>query len=75
MKKPNQQVNQINNQIAKLYQFTDQMTAVNYKIGNASTMNTMANAMSTAGNELQMTNQNLNSKKLKDIELNMQKKI
>ena len=32
-------------------------------------MNTMANALSTAGNELQMTNQNLNSKKLKDIEL------
>ena len=69
------QVNQINNQIAKLLQFTGQMTAVNYKIRNASTMNTMAKAMSTAGNALQMTNQNLNSKKLKDIELNMQKKI
>ena len=36
-------------------------------------MNTMANAMSTAGNALQMTNQNLDSKKLKDIGLNMQK--
>ena len=49
------------------------MTAVNYKIRNASTMNTMAKAMSTAGNALQMTNQNLNSKKLKDIGLNIQK--
>ena len=36
-------------------------------------MNTMANAMSTAVNKLQMTNQNLDSKKLKDIELYKQK--
>ena len=67
------QVTQINSQIEKLRQFTGQMTAMNYKMGNAATMNTMANAMGAAGNALQMTNQNLDAKRIKDIGLNMQK--
>jgi len=67
------QVTQINSQIEKLRQFTGQMTAMNYKIGNAATMNTMANAMGAAGNALQITNQNLDAKRIKDVGLNMQK--
>ena len=67
------QVGQINSQLAKLKQFTGKMTAMNYKVGNAATMNTMANAMASAGNALQVTNQNLDAKNIKNIGLNMQK--
>ena len=67
------QVGQINGQLDKLKQFSGKMTAVNYKVGNAATMNTMANAMGAAGNAMQMTNQNLDAKRIKDLGLNMQK--
>ena len=67
------QVGQINSQLDKLKQFSGKMTAVNYKVGNAATMNTMANAMGAAGNALQVTNQNLDAKKIKDLGVNMQK--
>ena len=67
------QVGQINSQLDKLKQFSGKMTAVNYKVGNAATMNTMANAMGAAGNALQVTNQNLDAKKIKDLGINMQK--
>ena len=67
------QVGQINGQLDKLKQFTGKMTAMNYKVGNAATMNTMANAMGAAGNALQVTNQNLDTKKIKDLGINMQK--
>ena len=44
------------------------MTAMNYKIGNVSTMNTMANVMGSAGNALQITNQNLDAKEIKMLD-------
>ena len=40
---------------------------MNYKVGNAAKMNIMANAMGTAGQAKQVTNQNLDTKKIKDI--------
>ena len=67
------QVTQINSQLQKLQQFSGKMTAVNYKVGNAATMNNMANAMGAAGNAMKMTNQNLDAKKIKDIGINIQK--
>ena len=67
------QVGQINGQLEKLKQFSGKMTAMNYKIGNAATMNTMANAMGSAGNAMKTTNQNLDEKKIKDIGINIQK--
>ena len=60
------QVGQINVQLEKLKQFSGKMTAMNYKVGNAATMNNMANAMGAAGNAMKMTNQNLDAKKIKD---------
>ncbi len=67
------QVGSINGQLDKLRQFSGKMTAVNYKVGNAATMNTMANAMGAAGNAMKMTNQNLDAKRIKDLGINMQK--
>ena len=67
------QVGQINSQLEKLRQFTGKMTAVNYKVGNAATMGTMADAMGAAGKAMQITNQNLDNKNLKNMGLNMQK--
>ena len=67
------QVGQINSQLDKMRQFTGKMTAINYKVGNAATMNTMANAMSAAGTAMQVTNKNLDTQKIKNIGINMQK--
>ena len=67
------QVTQINQQIQKLQQFSGQMTAVNYKVGNAASMGQVANAMGAAGQALQVTNQNLDTQKIKNLGLNMQK--
>ena len=67
------QVGQINSQLEKLRQFTGKMTAVNYKVGNAATMGTMADAMGSAGKAMQITNQNLDNQNIKNIGLNMQK--
>ena len=67
------QVTQINSQLAKLQQFTGKMTAINYKVGNAATLNHVSNAMQAAGNAMQMTNQHLDANKIKDLSKNMQK--
>ena len=67
------QVGQINSQLDKMRQFTGKMTAINYKVGNAATMNTMANAMTAAGTAMQVTNKNLDTQKIKNIGINMQK--
>ena len=67
------QVTQINSQLEKLQQFSGKMNAVNYKVGNAASMGEVANAMGAAGKALQVTNQNLDTKKMKDLGINMQK--
>ena len=60
------QVTQINSQLAKLQQFSGKMTAINYKVGNAASLEHVSNAM-------QMTNQRLDANKIKDLSKNMQK--
>ena len=67
------QVTQINSQLAKLQQFSGKMTAINYKVGNAASLDHVANAMQAAGNAMQMTNQRLDANKMKDLSKNMQK--
>ena len=67
------QVTQINSQLEKYKQFSGKMNAVNYKVGNAARMGEVANAMGAAGQALQITNQNLDAKKIKDLGINMQK--
>ena len=67
------QVTQINSQLAKLQQFSGKMTAINYKVGNAASLEHVSNAMQAAGNAMQMTNQRLDANKIKDLSKNMQK--
>ena len=67
------QVTQINSQLAKLQQFSGKMTAINYKVGNAASLGHVANAMQSAGNAMQMTNQHLDANKMKELSKNMQK--
>ena len=67
------QVTQINSQLEKLQQFSGKMTAVNYKVGNAASMGHVANAMGAAGQAMQVTNQNLDAQRIKDLGINMQK--
>ena len=67
------QVTQINSQLAKLQQFSGKMTAVNYKVGNAASLEHVGNAMQAAGNAMQMTNQRLDANRMKDLSKNMMK--
>ena len=67
------QVTQINSQLQKLQQFSGKMTAVNYKVGNAASLGHVANAMQSAGNAMQMTNQHLDPNRMKELSKNMQK--
>ena len=67
------QVTQINSQLAKLQQFSGKMTAINYKVGNAASLEHVSNAMQAAGNAMQMTNQRLDANKMKELSKNMQK--
>ena len=67
------QVTQINSQLAKLQQFSGKMTAINYKVGNAASLEHVSNAMQAAGNAMQMANQRLDANKIKDLSKNMQK--
>ena len=67
------QVTQINSQLQKLQQFTGKMNAVNFKVGNAAAMTHVANAMESAGNAMQKTNQKLDAQKMKNLGMNFQK--
>ena len=67
------QVTQINSQLQKLQQFSGKMTAINYKVGNAASLEHVGNAMQAAGNAMQMTNQRLDANKMKELSKNMQK--
>jgi len=67
------QVTQINSQLQKLQQFTGKMNAVNFKVGNAAAMTHVANAMESAGNAMQKTNQKLDAQKMKNLGMNLQK--
>ena len=49
------------------------MTAINYKVGNAASLEHVGNAMQAAGNAMQMTNQRLDANKMKELSKNMQK--